>query len=50
MAWLARVAVGYSQHLDDVLRVREIHWERYRVDFEYQRNGRTYATSLALLQ
>lgn len=39
-----------SEHIDDVTSVRDIHWERYRVDFEYDRGGRTYETSLALLQ
>jgi len=39
-----------SEHIDDVTSVRDIHWERYRVDFEYDRGSRTFETSLELLQ
>lgn len=44
----ARGIVLDSERLDDVFTVRNVRWEDFKVHFDFDQNGKTYESSLAL--
>jgi hypothetical protein len=38
------------ERLDDVMSVRDVRWERFKVDLLYDRDGHAYQTALDLPQ